>query len=878
MGSTTLDGDLLGTLAVAMSKHGMMMPYLSLNKRTSAERAAVVLLCSHVKTSFTPKLSETKLEMQPELIDHEMRARADMLALAAATKVFHVSPAALACAVVLMAVPAYDCILRTLLLRVTLAGDLACLKELIEIYLHMWKQQHSHRGNRGIYGSIFLDCMPYAIVKRRHLHLAELLQADLRAMQTRAEWTVRTNQPDPDGMCTKSGLDKRFPLFGGKTLLMIACGAGDATCAEMLLTGVTGRFMVMDPENDGSFTMKSITMRSGIDEEVRDDRWETSYDGWLSPAGDTALMVAVREGNVDCARVLLAHEADVSKVVKTDNGMTAILYACDKGRHELLELLLAHKATVSQKCFDYAAFAGVFDHPHSLPMSILLDQGMCFHDEGHARCLQILLERELVPKGALTLSDGYGAYPLHLAAILQRSNCVKILAAATPQFLNRADDRGYTPLLYALGAVDESSIKYRQKWRGWSTAVTATVAALLEAKADPELDHPFHIPLFLACGLNGSVDCTQMLLNAGANPARRPAKYDEGYTSVHSGICYGELECVRMILAHRPDVVNVVSKERDMTPLALACQPDLHHPDIEEYRPDHKPEQFVALLLDARADVRIRDNMSRTALHHIAFQRDWNALDGRADRTGAAGLIEMVLKNNASHARKLRTDIVDATDASGITALMLACARKHFHAVKALLAGGASVNLSRPEGKMSGVTDKKTTALMYAVKEGTDINFPSIDQVKDPIVPLLLAHGANPNAENPENETALTLAARKNSQRDIEYLVQAGARVNQVDNGGKTPMHHLARWNEDDRPGTADAIRLLSQHDANPDVQDNNGYSPLIIAARESNCHQVVRALLEAAADRTLVDGEGKTALEYGRSAAILRMLRGELE
>ena len=291
MSTTTPDGDVLGTLAVAMSKHGMMMPYLSLSKQTTSERSAVVLLCTHLKTSFAPKMSDMKLEMAPELIDHEMRARADMLALAAATKAIHVSPAALACAVVIMAVPGYTCSLRTLLLRVTLAGDLACLKELIEIYLHMWKSMHqsSHEG-RGIYASIFLDCMPYAIVKRRHWHLAELLKADLRAMQTKAEWTVRMNQPDPDGICTKSGLDKRFTPFGGKTLLMIACGAGDATCAEMLLTGVTGRFMDPEGDNAGSFTMKSITLRSGVDEVVREKTGtglEDYYEGWGSPPGDT---------------------------------------------------------------------------------------------------------------------------------------------------------------------------------------------------------------------------------------------------------------------------------------------------------------------------------------------------------------------------------------------------------------------------------------------------------------------------------------------------------------------------------------------------------------------------------------------------------------
>ena len=618
--------------------------------------------------------------------------------------------------------------------------------------------------------------------------------------------------------------------------------------------------------------MKSIMFRSGVDEAVREKTGSEGfiYEGWWAPPGVTALMIAVRKGSVDCGRLLLKHGADVTKVTKTENAMTAIMYTFTHGRPEFLELLLTHGATIDPRCLDYAAFANIKNHPQSLAVTMLLDDGLCFHDDEHARCLQMLLDRGLLPKERLTVSDDYDAYPLHLAAGLVRSNCVRILATASPQFVNRADNRGYTPLLYALGAVDEARIKDRHDAPGWSKAMTATVAALLEARADPELDIPFHAPLFLACGINGSVECTRMLLDAGANPARRPAKY-EGYTSVHSAIVFGELECIRMIIDHNADAVNVVSTAKNTTPLALACQPNLHAPGIDEYKPDHKPEQFVALLLDSRADVRIRDDMGRTALHHVANESDWNALEGRADRTGAAELIEMVLKNNPD---------VDAIDTSGKTALMLACSKKHSKAVRALLAGGASVNLSRPEGTMSGATDK-TTALMYAVESwyrGTDTNSDERRPSNDPIVPLLLAHNADPNAENPANETALTLAARRNSPRDIEYLVQAGARVNQVDYGGKTPMHHLARWKEDDRPGTADAIRLLSQHDANPDAQDNNGCSPLIIAARESNCHEVVRALLEAAADRTLVDGEGKTAFMYARSETILRMLRGDIE
>ena len=98
---------------------------------------------------------------------------------------------------------------------------------------------------------------------------------------------VRTNQPGYD-FVDSNGLDQRFALFGGKTLLMIACGAGDATCAEILLTAM-GPFMDPEDDNDGSFTMKSIMFRSGVDEAVREKTGSEGfiYEGWWAPPGVT---------------------------------------------------------------------------------------------------------------------------------------------------------------------------------------------------------------------------------------------------------------------------------------------------------------------------------------------------------------------------------------------------------------------------------------------------------------------------------------------------------------------------------------------------------------------------------------------------------------
>ena len=89
-------------------------------------------------------------------------------------------------------------------------------------------------------------------------------------------------------------------------------------------------------------------------------------------------------------------------------------------------------------------------------------------------------------------------------------------------------------------------------------------------------------------------------------------------------------------------------------------------------------------------------------------------------------------------------------------------------------------------------------------------------------------------------------------------VVSCGVDPNVKDNDGRTPLHRAAKR------GHVDIVKLLLEHGANPNIQENKyGYTPLHVAVK--NCHvDVVRVLLEHGADPTIRDNEGRTPLDYG--------------
>lgn len=92
--------------------------------------------------------------------------------------------------------------------------------------------------------------------------------------------------------------------------------------------------------------------------------------------------------------------------------------------------------------------------------------------------------------------------------------------------------------------------------------------------------------------------------------------------------------------------------------------------------------------------------------------------------------------------------------ANGDNALMIAAFRGNLEAVKALLARGAQVN--RPGW----------SALHYAAAIGNN-----------PILQILIAQKANPDASSPNGTTALMMAARGGHILSVKLLLDAGANI-----------------------------------------------------------------------------------------------------
>jgi ankyrin repeat protein len=263
---------------------------------------------------------------------------------------------------------------------------------------------------------------------------------------------------------------------------------------------------------------------------------------------------------------------------------------------------------------------------------------------------------------------------------------------------------------------------------------------------------------------------------------------------------------------------------------------------------------------------------------------------------------------------------INARDASEATPLMYASGVGSLEMLTALLEAGADVNLVSKTG---------TSALMWGILEpakvrmllgrGAAVNIANSAGVTPltaaltggadlEVVRALLAKGVDAKAGD-----ALLIAYRTRNPQIIEALAAAGAELKKKGDLGATPFSNLGPAapiehlralldlgtdpNELGRTltltipalgmfansGRADAVRLLLERGANPDLQGNRGYSALMLAAAAVRRNpEMVRILLEGGATINLTDEKGRTALDWALTqgetelASLLRKAGGK--
>ena len=152
-------------------------------------------------------------------------------------------------------------------------------------------------------------------------------------------------------------------------------------------------------------------------------------------------------------------------------------------------------------------------------------------------------------------------------------------------------------------------------------------------------------------------------------------------------------------------------------------------------------------------------------------------------------------------------------------------------------------NNQRPKAPQLHTQDEASRLLLEAISN------------QDSVLPYaLINNGADVNASNRKNSTALMLAVLNSNLKLAISLTERGAEINRRDDWGWTALLHATI------KGNLEMVDFLLEQGADPDLAGTDGRAP-IIAASWNGYPEILASLINANADVNLVNRDGWTAL-----------------
>ena len=395
-------------------------------------------------------------------------------------------------------------------------------------------------------------------------------------------------------------------------------------------------------------------------------------------------------------------------------------------------------------------------------------------------------------------------------------SCSKwFLLAALPLTIHATDDPdGTTPLHWAVRSNDLDAAQ-----------------RLLHTGANPDAANRYGVtPLSLAAQ-NGSSPMIQALLQAGARPTSAILM-----TAAHTG----NAEVVRMLLARGADA-NARESSLGETALMWAAAED--HPEAVRALIEHGADP------NARSDKLVypKDRFGLEGVITILPHGSWTALMYAA-RQGSLEAARTLAEMGAE---------LNVADPDGTTALELAILNGHFDTAALLAEKGADSNIADSAGMVAlyAAVDMNTLGEIYG-RPGR----PSTDKLSAvDLLPILRAHGANPNA---------TLKSPTLNRAHTPGEPSLGE--------GTTPLMRAAK------NGDVAAMRVLMTHGADAGLKQKNGTTALMLAAgvgrgtgvfakdyaTEAELLAAVKFLVELGVDVNAANEAGQTALHIAAQAS----------
>ena len=162
---------------------------------------------------------------------------------------------------------------------------------------------------------------------------------------------------------------------------------------------------------------------------------------------------------------------------------------------------------------------------------------------------------------------------------------------------------------------------------------------------------------------------------------------------------------------------------------------------------------------------------------------------------------------------------------------------------------------------------------------------------REVIVDTILRKNPDLCARNNSNETVLMIAASYGHVSIIDQLIlNAQQRTNSsrtpkknaifreisgmdlVNNSGFTALHFAVYFNHQT------AVEYLLKIGANPDIPDQDGMTPTLLACGEEVQHPCLRALIKAGGNLSLKNKAGKTGFDIGHRETIKKLVANVLD